>query len=448
MKYLSFLLLCLFASSQAFAQNTPTQQGLQQATSDYLSIDVQSNLKSIIAEQNHRIFLKLALKGKKIENNHRTPLNIALVIDRSGSMYGDRILQAKLASKAILKLFNQDDIFSLIAYDNDAEVIVPATKVSNPQNIERMIDGLNANGSTALYAGVQNGVQEVKKFLDKNKVNRVILLSDGQANVGPSSPSDLASLGRELGGMGISVSTIGLGLGYNEDLMTQLALQSDGNHVFVENPDQLTAFMQLTFGSALSIVAQKVQVEFTLPGYIKPIQSLGRSVDIVGQNIKANLNQVLSENESFIMIEAELNPLPFNSNPIELANITVKYQDVLAKKEAVFSKSYQLSMLPKGSAVEENAEVQIDALQLKGNERNKEALKLRDRGDIAGAKKMLEDNVREISKARAVYKSKKLDSIENETKESVDNIEDNAKWNKERKKMKKSQFSFDAQQSY
>mgnify|MGYP003380095548 CR=1 FL=1 len=79
------------------------------------------------------------------------------------------------------------------------------------------------SGSTPLFAGVSQGAPELRKFLDKNRVNRVILLSDGQANVGPSSPNELGRLGLSLGKEGIAVTTIGLGLGYNEDLMAPVS---------------------------------------------------------------------------------------------------------------------------------------------------------------------------------------------------------------------------------
>lgn len=84
-----------------------------------------------------------------------------------------------------------------------------------------------AGGGTALYAGVAQGASELREFLDPHRVNRIILLSDGQANKGPSSPSELGNLGAALISEGISVTTIGIGLGYNEDLMTQLAPRSD-----------------------------------------------------------------------------------------------------------------------------------------------------------------------------------------------------------------------------
>jgi len=98
-----------------------------------------------------------------------------------------------------------------------------------------------------LFAGVASGAAEVRKFLERGAVNRVILLSDGQAYIGPSSPMELADLGRSLGKESISVSTLGVGPGYNEDLMMQLAAASSGNHVFVEVEASLVAIFNREF---------------------------------------------------------------------------------------------------------------------------------------------------------------------------------------------------------
>src|SRR5690606_9640008 len=108
------------------------------------------------------------------------------------------------------------------------EVLVPATKVSDRATIDRGIQRLRAGGMTALFAGVVKGATEVRKFLSRDRVNRVILLSDGAANVGPASAGELGRLGTTLRKEGIAVTTVGLGLGYNEDLMVQLAQGSGG----------------------------------------------------------------------------------------------------------------------------------------------------------------------------------------------------------------------------
>lgn len=163
-------------------------------------------------------------------------MNIALVIDKSGSMGGAKIAQAREAVNLAIDRLGPDDVLSIVAYDNSVHTLVPATKVSDKAALKARISKLGANGGTALFGGVSRGASEVRKFFDRDRVNRVILLSDGMANVGPKSPKEMASLGEKLGGEGITVTTFGIGSGYNEDLMTQLAQASDGNHAYVTKP--------------------------------------------------------------------------------------------------------------------------------------------------------------------------------------------------------------------
>src|SRR6185295_11718885 len=112
----------------------------------------------------------------------------------------------------------------IVAFDTRVETVVPAQRVGRARGLEAAICGIEPGGNTALYGGVACGAAEVRKHLeDERYVNRVILLSDGLANVGPSTPEELGRLGASLLGEGISVTTIGLGLGYNEDLMARLA---------------------------------------------------------------------------------------------------------------------------------------------------------------------------------------------------------------------------------
>ncbi|MCP4121228.1 MAG: VWA domain-containing protein, partial [Bacteroidetes bacterium] len=200
---------------------------------------------------------------------------------------------------------DENDILSIITYSDYVEVLVPATKVSDKRYLKRQIATIQAGGSTALFAGVSKGADEIEKFFDENKVNRVILLSDGLANVGPESPAALGKLGSSLRRIGISVTTIGLGLGYNEDLMVRLAQESDGNHAFVENSRDLARIFEFEFGDILSVVAQNVEIEINCAKGVKPIRVLGRDADVIGNKVYTSLNQIYSNQEKYFLLEIE-----------------------------------------------------------------------------------------------------------------------------------------------
>ena len=242
------------------------------ANASQVKLDVSLANPVLIAGKKQTTYLKVGLTGFEMSGKaKRTPANIAIVIDRSGSMQGDKIKQARNAALAAVSRLNANDIVSIIAYDDTVSVLVPATKASDRATINAGIKKIKADGSTALFAGVSKGAEEVRKFLSRDRVNRVILLSDGLANVGPNTPGALGDLGASLAKDGISVTTLGLGTGYNEDLMTQLAQKSDGNHSFVECSSDLVKIFNCEFGDVLSVVAQEVSITIKCRDGIRPV---------------------------------------------------------------------------------------------------------------------------------------------------------------------------------
>ncbi len=187
------------------------------------------------AESSDRAIIKICLDGlRRTRHDARPPVNLALVIDRSGSMSGEKLEKAKEAALEMLRRLSSDDVFSLVTFESGVQTLIEAQPVGNGRAIERAINSIEAGGSTALFAGVSRGAAEVREYAGSGRyVNRIVLLSDGIANVGPSSPEDLGRLGAALAKENISVTTVGLGLDYNEDLMTRLAQRSDGNTYFV-----------------------------------------------------------------------------------------------------------------------------------------------------------------------------------------------------------------------
>ena len=350
----------------------------------------------LLADQRQTTAIKVAVKGFEMQSEQeRAPLNIALVIDRSGSMRGTRIEQAREAAIQAVRRMDSRDIVSVVTFDNIVDVLVPATRVSNREDIERRIRSIQVGGTTAIYAGVQKGAEELRKFFDQERINRIILLSDGLANVGPSTPAQFAELGRTLGGKGITVTTFGLGNDYNEDLMARLASASDGNHKFIANANQLPEIFQQEFNTALSVVAQDVRVVVTLPEGNRPVRALNMEVDINGQEVTFGWNQIYSNHERFVMLEVEI-PARSDGSTLELATATLRYNNM--ETNQVDNLSARLGVRFSSSQAQVNAAinkpVMEDYVQLLANLNNIRAMELRDRGDISGAREAFESNAR------------------------------------------------------
>ncbi len=321
------------------------------------------------------------------------------------------------------------------------------------------IDNLEASGTTALYAGVQEGGRQVEKFVSDNNVNRVILLSDGLANVGPSTPGELAELGRKLASKGISVSTIGLGLDYNEDLMQRLAAASDGNHAFVERPSDLAEIFDREFGDALSVSARDITIIIECKLGFKPTRILGRDGSISGDKVTLKLNQMQADNERYVVVELQA-PEGRSDGAAEVADVTVTYVDLDkggSPSRAEAKPSVRFSSNAKDVEDGINKPVMSQVTQQIATEKSEKAVELRDNGDIAGARKVLEENAEYIKRSRDVFTSgaapapqasaSALSDLERQSREAASKL-DSGDWDRTRKMMRSDQHKAKVQQTY
>lgn len=424
-----------------------------------LEIDAQLGQSVLPLGKSGKVYLRLSLKGTPIERtSKRPPVNVALVLDRSGSMRGERIASAKAAAREALDQLAADDIVALVAYNHQVSLIQRAARLGGDHDLRERIDRLTADGRTALHAGVVAGAEEVKRFLDAEKVNRVVLLSDGRANVGPSTPRDLAELGRALGSDGISVTTIGLGLDYNEDLMSRLASSSDGNHAFVEDPEDLAGIFASEFGDALSVTSKDIEIIIECRIGFKPVRVLGREAVIEGNRIRLKLNQLQGDNERYFVVELDAPETRAPGNA-DVAHISVDYFDLASgsrKQENAEAKGrYSDSADEVEKSVNKSVMTQVTT-QI-ATERSEKAVEMRDKGDVAAARKLLEGNAKYLKNAREMYGSGlgaapatavgALKELEAKQEAAADSL-DAQSWDRTRKSMRYDQHKSKMQQKY
>lgn len=409
-------------------------------------------MKSGEKQINH---MRISLTGFDVpESEKRPPVNTAIVIDRSGSMGGDKIARAREAAIAAVERLRDDDIVSVILYSDSATVLVPATKATDRPSIIEKIRGVTAGGSTALFAGVSKGAAEVQKFMDEESVNRVILLSDGKANVGPKSPSELERLGTSLVKQGISVSTLGLGLGYNEDLMSRLAAAGSGNHVFVEQADDLVAVFQKEFNDLMSVVASEFEIHAKVAEGIRPVRVLNTKADISGQDIRIPLTQLYSRQQRYFVVEVEVEAGE-NGTTRDLAKVTTKYQNMVTKVTDTLSNTLAIRFSNDEKEIASNRDhqtVAFCALQL-ANDNNIRATALRDAGRIAEAEELLRLNCNQLQQVNTKHGEKlpaylKTEIVRNATlnMELSKKIKDPVQWSSSRKQMRYEQNNTASQQ--
>jgi Ca-activated chloride channel homolog len=202
----------------------------------------------------------------------REPLSVALVIDRSGSMSGAPLQHAKQAAVAAVTALRDGDRVAVVAYDQQVDLVVPSTAVGQDRGpIARAIAAVRAGGTTALHAGWVEGCTQVLTAPVASGLGRVVLLSDGLANVGVTDPAAIAEDVARVTADGVTTSTIGLGRQFDEGLMRHLADAGGGSFTFVESPEQLDGLFETELAGLSALRGRRVTLELR-----------GRGVRVVG----------------------------------------------------------------------------------------------------------------------------------------------------------------------
>jgi Ca-activated chloride channel family protein len=243
-------------------KNTSNKNGLLSLTSGLDNVFYQPD------SQNRSGYLYLETRvGHFVgANAKKNPLNIAIVLDRSGSMAGEKMEFAKKAANDIIDKLGPEDFVSVIIYDEFIDVIQPATPVHDKGSIKALINKVKPRGSTNLWGGSERGYEQVRTNYKKNYVNRVLLISDGNITAGPKIPSRIIAQVQAYKDVeGISISTFGVGLDYNETLMTDMAENGAGNYYFIDRADKMAAIFDKELFGLLNVVAQNAELRITLP---------------------------------------------------------------------------------------------------------------------------------------------------------------------------------------
>lgn len=444
-------LLTLFATAVFAAGSLFTSTLLASDTEGSVRIRLDLDRESLMANTDERAVVKISLDAARLERpENRPPINLSLVIDRSGSMGGSKIAHAKEAALAALNRLSSNDVFSLVAYDSTVETLVSAQRVGNGEAIARAIRGIRANGGTALFGGVSEGASEVRKNLENHEYSpRIILISDGQANVGPSSPEELGRLGAALMKEGIPVTTIGLGLDFNEDLMTRLAQRSDGNTYFVESSADLSRIFAAELGDALSVVARRVLLSVTFPEGVRPRQLIGREGVVKGQRVELELNQMSGGQEKFALVEVEISPTEAGQER-KIADASVTYDDALRQRKVTVTAARKARFTSDRAVVigSANFKVQTDYAENVMAMAKDRAVVLVDAQKKGQAAKELRAKADELKQMAKTYNNTAILAVASPGAAAADRIENEGLDNVSRKTLRAESAQTKNQQSY
>jgi Ca-activated chloride channel homolog len=263
------------------------------------------------------LFVYVHLQGEKktSEGPVRLPLNLSVVIDKSGSMSGAKIDYVRKAVDYLVSNLSEEDRISIVLYDTEVKVLCePQTVGSSKSALRAKVSTITADGSTNLEGGMRKGFELVKSVRsligkDKEMINRVLLLSDGQANVGVTDPTELSKISNEyFNEHRISISTFGVGADYNEDLMSKVAGQGGGQYYFISNPEQLPELFRNELQGLSSVIAKNVMLMIKYPENLVRLDHVySYTYKVSDGMLVMNFNDMFSEEQKSITIRFKVN---------------------------------------------------------------------------------------------------------------------------------------------
>jgi Ca-activated chloride channel family protein len=231
-------------------------------TAVQLKLKVTPQRPALLAGFDNTVDILIEIEGPEVPADKlaRTPLNLALVLDRSGSMSGRPLDEAVRCARFIVESLNESDRAALIVYDDDVKVLVANKELKNKSHFLKALETINVGGNTDLHSGWLKGAQETASYVSPNCFSRVLLLSDGQANRGLIKLDAITQQCSQLAETGVSTSTYGLGYQFNEDLMVRMARAGGGNSYYGETADDLMEPFQRELDLLSALYAKQVRL--------------------------------------------------------------------------------------------------------------------------------------------------------------------------------------------
>lgn len=252
----------------------------------------------------NRLIAQIDLLGVAVAPRTRQPLNLALVIDSSGSMAeSDKFMHASQAARLVVENLTDRDVVSLIVFNQEVTVLSPAGRAVNKEFLARRLSEVMPQGWTNLSAGVLEGFAQIASQGADGQVKQVILLTDGLPNRGVTEPGELRKLVDASHNRGIRLSTLGCGAEFDEKLLTALAEAGGGRYTFVRSSEQLPGAMAAELGGLLEVVAQNVKVEIKASDAAIISRVYGGLIEHPVPSYSFMLGDVRQGEQSMLMVE-------------------------------------------------------------------------------------------------------------------------------------------------
>jgi len=271
--------------------------------------------------------LQIGVQAPHVAARDRRPLNLTFTLDNSGSMRGAPMDNQKAVLRAIAAELEEGDIVSMVSWNTSQNTLLESHWVSGPDDpvLLRVIEELTAGGGTNLNAGLRNGYRLAQDNFDADALNRVVVISDGQANVGVTERETIAAAAQDGEGAAIYLVGVGTGNGYDDRMMDTITDAGKGGYLFVDSPEE--AFEQFSgelFVANLDIAAMDVRLRLRLPSTFRVLEFHGEEMSEDAADVKP---QHLAPNTAMVYHQSigSCTGQPFQ--PEDVVEVTVEFLD-------------------------------------------------------------------------------------------------------------------------
>ncbi|MHC1740615.1 MAG: VWA domain-containing protein [Anaerolineaceae bacterium] len=354
--------------------------------------------KTVISREKKttRILEIIVTTPEKDQSNIRAPLNISLVLDRSGSMNGEKLHYVKQAAIHVLDLLDEKDTASVVVYDDEIETIVPSgnlTEIFRRQAIIK-VQKIQSGGSTCLSGGWLKGCEQVASRANGHTINRTLLLTDGLANVGIQDAEELATHARELFRRGVSTSCFGVGLGYDEHLLEGMANNGGGNFHFLETTNAIPLVFEREFNELVDISLRDVELVIKLPQKVTAYVAAGWPNEFKDDRMALTLGSLYAGRAQRIYVTLIIEP---GTPDVEIVfPITLRGKD---KNDYIVELTNDIRFTAVSSSEEEKSAIDQSLMEryteVHMADMANEALKKERSGDRAGANYLMHSSIQE-----------------------------------------------------
>ena len=279
-------------------------------------------LVTVLVDEVVHVMLELAAPPAATMN--RAPLDVVVVLDRSGSMSGAPLESVTAATAQLLRLAGPDDRVGVVAFDDEVQLVLPLAH-HDPDIASRAVRAIQEGGSTNLSGGWLKGLELLTTAPRAESLRRIIVLTDGHANAGITGADQLVQLIKGGYGQGVTTSCIGFDAGYDEQLLAALADSGMGNDYWCAGPDQAARVFADEFGGLAAVVAQNVSVEITPSAAVAATAVLNEfPTTALPTGVQVALGDAYGGERRKLVARFHLRPVT-TAGPIDVATLTIRW---------------------------------------------------------------------------------------------------------------------------